>query len=180
VRDSRTRNPYFSPKSWRSQDFVLEEQINGLNRDEVLRLAIRRIEEEDEDKPLWHVIRYVAQSGKAYLAISGQHELMDGQGLMRLAQAITSDDISQITTEVFDAKVGMAGPDYQPSIGFFFLSYIEKRLSRFYLLGYHLISALIPLGHRLSINTQVQSLGISQFSHSLLKLLKASAEKARK
>jgi hypothetical protein len=118
VRDSRTRTPYFSPKSWTSQDYLHEEQINGLDRDEVLRLAIRKIEEEDEDKPLWHVIRYVARSGKAYLAISAQHELMDGQGLMRLAQAITAHDISEIPTEVFDTQLGMAGPDYQPSIGF--------------------------------------------------------------
>jgi len=118
VRESRTRNPYFSPKSWTSRDFIHEEQINGLNRDQVLRLAIRRIEEEDEDQPLWHVIRYVSPSEKAYLAISGQHELMDGQGLMRLAQAITIDDISHIPTEVFDTKVGMAGADYKPSISF--------------------------------------------------------------
>ena len=127
VRDSRTRTPSFSSKSWTSQDFVHEEQINGLNRDEVLRLAIRRIEEEDEDKPLWHVIRYAARSGKAFLAISAQHELMDGQGLMRLAQAITASDISYIPTEVFDTKVGMAGPDYQPSIGFLLpIIYREK------------------------------------------------------
>ena len=89
-----------------------------MNRDQVFRLAIRRIEEENEDQPLWHVIRYVSPSGKAYLAISAQHELMDGQGLMRLTQAITARDISHIPTEVFDTKVGMAGPDYQPSISF--------------------------------------------------------------
>ena len=43
---------------------------------------------------------------------------MDGQGLMRLAQAITADDISHIESEVFDTKLGMAGADYKPSIGF--------------------------------------------------------------
>jgi hypothetical protein len=127
VRESRTRTPYFSPKSWTSQDFLHEEQIDGLDRDEVLRLGIRRIEEEDEDKRLWHVIRYTSQSGNAYLAISAQHELMDGQGLMRLAQAITAHDISDIPTEVFDTKVGMAGPDYQPSISFLLpIIYREK------------------------------------------------------
>jgi hypothetical protein len=127
VRDSRNRIPYFSPKSWTPKDFLHEEQIDRLERDEVLRLAIRRIEEEDEDKPLWHVIRYASQSGKAYLAVSGQHELMDGQGLMRLAQAITANDISYIPTEVFDTKVGMAGAGYKPSISFLLpIIYREK------------------------------------------------------
>jgi hypothetical protein len=59
-----------------------------------------------------------------------------------------------------------------PRLDFFFLSYIEKRLSPFYLLGYHLIFALIPLGHRLSINTPVQPHGIFQSSSSLLRLSK--------
>jgi hypothetical protein len=118
VKDSRIRTPYFSPKSWTTKDFLHEEQIDGLNRDQVLRLAIRKIEDADEDRPLWHVVRYIPRSGKAYIAISAQHELMDGQGLMRLAQAITSEDISHIPTEVFDTKVGMAGADYKPSIGF--------------------------------------------------------------
>lgn len=43
---------------------------------------------------------------------------MDGQGLMRLAQAITANGISNIPTEVFDTQLGMAGADYKPSISF--------------------------------------------------------------
>jgi hypothetical protein len=93
-----------------------------LERDDILRLAIRRIETEGDERPLWHLIRYLPENGqeggKAYLAISAQHELLDGQGLLRLAQALTSDTISDITPEVFEMAIGMSGPEYKPSLLF--------------------------------------------------------------
>lgn len=52
---------------------------------------------------------------------------MDGQGLMRLAQAITAEDISYIPIEVFDTSIGMSGPDYKPSLSFLLpIIYREK------------------------------------------------------
>jgi len=103
--------------------------MDEISRDEVLRLAIMKIELEKEDRPLWHVVRYVPREkgGKGYLAISAQHELLDGQGLLRLAQAIIANDISHIPTEVFETIPGMSGAEYKPSMSFLLpIIYREK------------------------------------------------------
>jgi hypothetical protein len=52
------------------------------------------------------------------LAISAQHELMDGGGLFRLAQSLIYDDTSLPAQEKFDTTLGMSDNDYKPSISF--------------------------------------------------------------
>jgi hypothetical protein len=55
----------------------------------------------DEKTPLWQVQRYVPanDTGTAYLAVWVSHQLADGVGALRLAQAILSPDISTLQTE---------------------------------------------------------------------------------
>jgi hypothetical protein len=119
VCDSLTSVPYFAPAepSWTAADILCDETLEpSVERDTVLRKAITRIETASVDKPPWQVVRYTSPSGSAYLAISAQHELLDGIGLLRLVGALTTDDISDIPTERFNMTVGMSSPDYKPSI----------------------------------------------------------------
>lgn len=117
--DDLTSNPYFAPAdpAWTSSDILGEEAVRpGEDRDIIIRRAITRIETARQARPLWQVVRYVAPSGSVYLAVSAQHELLDGIGLTRLVSALTAHDISYIPSEGFDITVGMSTPEYKPSV----------------------------------------------------------------
>jgi len=132
VRDSRTRTPYFAfpARPWTPSDILHELPKSDSDRDDVLPRAIRKIETEKEDRPLWQVVRYVPETEleEGYLAISAQHELMDGGGLLRLVQCLIYDDIPSLpAAEKFDTALGMQGAEYKPSLGFLLpIIYREK------------------------------------------------------
>lgn len=126
IRGSQRRNPYFAPRptALTPKDFLSEQKLeDGTTCDEVLVSAIQSAESADRDGPLWQVIRYAynpvaASSATTYLAISAQHELLDGIGLLRLTHALTADSIDDLPSEPFGTPVGMSTPEYKPSISF--------------------------------------------------------------
>lgn len=120
VRGGQTRTPHFA---WRDEPLtpndILSEQTLGrdVSRDEILVQAIAAAESAPADGPLWHVVRYLTANA-SYLAVSAQHELLDGIGLLRLVLALTADDISSLPSEPFETMIGMSTSEYKPTLRF--------------------------------------------------------------
>lgn len=120
VRDGQTRAPYFAPRDESLRpDTVLSAEVlpKDVLRDDILIKAISAAEAAPGDGPLWHVVRYTT-GPVTHLAISAQHELLDGIGLLRLALALTADDVAELPNEPFETVVGMSTPEYKPTLPF--------------------------------------------------------------
>lgn len=119
IRNGQTKSPYFAARDrpLTSSDIVQEQPIDHqeLSELEVLITAIKAAEAAPLRTSLWQVVRYKSSSA-AYLAISAQHELLDGIGLLRLVAALTAHEISDLPSEPFETPIGMSTPEYKTSL----------------------------------------------------------------
>jgi hypothetical protein len=100
VVDSKTRSPYFALRDrfWLAREVLHAETFEasadvGQEQEQILRNEIRHMEQQDfEAQPMWRVTRFTCpQATRSYLAISTNHEITDGRGILSLADTILGD-----------------------------------------------------------------------------------------
>jgi hypothetical protein len=114
VVDGRTNKPAWElrPRPYAPEEILRPDQtitqLSGSSAEsgqleQALKAALASAKSTAEDEtPLWQVQRYIPANdtgGTAYLAVWASHQLADGVGTLRLAQAILSRDISTLRTE---------------------------------------------------------------------------------
>jgi hypothetical protein len=111
VVDASTSAPYWAPRdrTWTAAEILRREayeEIEDVKREQacILHAEVDRMEQQDFDTtPLWSVtILTCTGSTRAYLAVSVQHEIADGMGLLALAHALLAPSIDDLPYEALD------------------------------------------------------------------------------
>jgi hypothetical protein len=111
VVDASTSAPYWAlrDRTWTAAEVLRHEayeEIGDVKREQacILHAEVDRMEQQDFDTtPLWSVtILTCTGSTRAYLAVSVQHEIADGMGLLALAHALLAPSIDDLPYEALD------------------------------------------------------------------------------
>lgn len=104
IKDARTRKPFWEEGSPAP---VVREVYGSQTQVEII------AREQQQMKGLWQVTLY--HSSTSYLAVSALHELIDGRGILRLAQALVSSEISTLPYERLSTSTYPSSIDLRPS-----------------------------------------------------------------
>ncbi|KAL1743214.1 hypothetical protein HDZ31DRAFT_83557 [Schizophyllum fasciatum] len=108
VVNARTRAPLFQqrPAIYAAEDILRHEVFDTMadgteEKKRVLYNESNRMAAEDDTRPRWQVTIFDSSppGDKSYLALSVDHVLLDGMGLILLTQALLAPDVSSLPTE---------------------------------------------------------------------------------